>query len=465
MAKQKVDEIPSGLHARMPKSLSDAASRGQGYRDISQHHDSGLLDEMLDADVQGDLHTPVPATKSASDFLWDPTQDQSGPSADDPLATEADGDGQYAQREPQLACEEDEGMPRLSSSDVKMRVNALLNLGYTPHKVQAYLVKLAEQMSFDRELSNDYLKTQAGVLGYAYLEPNHYMNSCTASYKKVQREGKLRAASVKQITACTGCTHYQKLAGVGKRCKLYKLPIVATSGDLDQVVTSLIGPMTASSRKAALVARANGEPLPGHQTQHTNRLASGAQNPTKAARTASAQAERSAIPVRTRWDAQAHREASNPLPAKRIKAALDQGTSLVSIFAAAKAKLGSAQARKSVTAFIHSLKGTGARINLASLDCGFLPRRLTASETIVGASKCAGCTHRNGMSCSLTGGTLLSFPGMERTGRRASSEETETNPMEELGLGSAPDPLVIEPKERGQVDEVILDAQPQLYLD
>jgi hypothetical protein len=41
--------------------------------------------------------------------------------------------------------------------------------------------------------------------------------------------------------------------------------------------------------------------------------------------------------------------------------------------------------------------------------------KLGARNAIIGAEKCGSCNFRNGMHCGLTGGTLLSFPGMSQT--------------------------------------------------
>jgi hypothetical protein len=62
-------------------------------------------------------------------------------------------------------------------------------------------------------------------------------------------------------------------------------------------------------------------------------------------------------------------------------------------------------------------------VDISKLDCKFLKGKLAGGNPIVGSERCAGCTKRCGMHCGLTGGTLLSFPGMDKvpTGKRASS--------------------------------------------
>ena len=50
-----------------------------------------------------------------------------------------------------------------------------------------------------------------------------------------------------------------------------------------------------------------------------------------------------------------------------------------------------------------------------------MKNRLASSETILGKEKCASCGFRNSMHCGLTGGTLLSFPGMEKVSAKTAS--------------------------------------------
>jgi hypothetical protein len=92
-----------------------------------------------------------------------------------------------------------------------------------------------------------------------------------------------------------------------------------------------------------------------------------------------------------------------------------KGHSLEKIYKSATAKFGSAQASKAVKEFVASLKHKPIKVALSQIDCKFLKNKLADHNPIIGAPKCASCTYRNGMHCSLTGGTLLSFPNMDKT--------------------------------------------------
>ena len=114
---------------------------------------------------------------------------------------------------------------------------------------------------------------------------------------------------------------------------------------------------------------------------------------------------------------------------KNVQASLEAGKTLQEVYVASKQARGSAATERVVRTYLDGLKKTGARINLAAVDCSLLKHRLTASESIIGKSKCATCTHRcAGMHCGFTGGTLLSFPGMDRVGGKRASLQQATAP-------------------------------------
>jgi hypothetical protein len=94
------------------------------------------------------------------------------------------------------------------------------------------------------------------------------------------------------------------------------------------------------------------------------------------------------------------------------------GHSVEKIFKAASAKYGSAQASKAIRDWAQNLKNTNTKIALSQIDCTTLKKmgvKLSSQNAIIGAEKCGSCSYRNGMHCGLTGGTLLSYPGMNQT--------------------------------------------------
>jgi hypothetical protein len=111
----------------------------------------------------------------------------------------------------------------------------------------------------------------------------------------------------------------------------------------------------------------------------------------------------------------AHRASKPELDASVIERYHKKGHSLEKIYKQAANKFGTAQASKAVKEFVASLKRKPIKVALSQIDCRFLKNKLADHNPIIGASKCGSCTYRNGMHCGLTGGTLLSFPGMDKT--------------------------------------------------
>jgi hypothetical protein len=116
------------------------------------------------------------------------------------------------------------------------------------------------------------------------------------------------------------------------------------------------------------------------------------------------------------------------------------------IYKAASAKVGSVQASKAIREWAQNLKNTNTKIALSQIDCTTLKKmgvKLGAQNAIVGAAKCGDCNYRNGMHCGLTGGTLLSFPGMNQVASKkkvsADAPEDGRSILKEFDLmGSAP---------------------------
>ena len=305
------------------------------------------------------------------------------------------------------------GMSTLSDSEVKMRIAALLHLGHTPIVITAYLKKLAEQQLFNREVSAEFLKDQSGLMGFSYLEPNHFnQKSCTASLKHIKQYGRIKAASVKRIAACEGCENCKKDSEGECKCAAYGLPIVGTQKELQSVVARLTG---GTSKKASLVQKHNAEsdPRPGHVVIALDRS-----NERDATLTTAG------IGSIQKFDVQAARDAAGNFSPKAVKASIDGGKTLTEVYKESKKVYGSDRTERVVRTYLDNLKKTGSRINLAAIDCSLLKGRLTASETIMGKEKCAECTLRNGMHCAHTGGTLLSYPGMEKLSSKRASMAT-----------------------------------------
>lgn len=322
---------------------------------------------------------------------------------------------------------------RVSHLDIKRRISTQLTLGWAPRQVTAALDKLAEQVIFDRQMADEYLKDQSGLEGLAYIEPNHFNQSCVASLKHIQHHGKLKSASVKRIAACKGCTHCKPDHQGGCKCAAYGLPIVGNAQDLQRVVAGLT---KGTAKKSHLVARHNGGEItttPGHsvavvagRTEHE---------------TASKLAGHGTL---TKFEPAALKLASSDFNPKVVKASIAGGKTLSNVYAEAKKAHGSHKTELVIKAYLNGLKHSNERINTAAVDCSLLRKRLTASETLIGKSKCASCSYRQQMHCGYTGGTLLSYPGLGTGGAKRASRKDPEAPdgndiMAELGLTQDPE--------------------------
>lgn len=377
---------------------SDAGlQRGQDIKAISNAEDDGLLAELAPGEHNQASHSGIVASRED----WHD-------SAAKPFTREDSITNDLLKD----ASEQSGGRAPLTASAVNMRVAALLHLGQTPKQVTAYLNKLAERAVFDRSASDEFLKGQAGLMGYAYIEPNHFNKSCVASLRHIKQNGQLRAASVKRIAACSGCENCKSDHDGGCKCAAYGLPIVSNEKGLMQVVAKLT--RSPQPKRAALVASHNQEQmaLPGRAVVATS-------DPVRNTKATVAGAG-----TLTKFDAAKARENLSTLTPKAVQAALEGGRTLTEVYTATKKAHGSAKTERVVRAYLDGLKKTGARINLAAIDCTLLKKRLTASETIIGKKACASCTHRcAGMHCGFTGGTLLSFPGMESVGTKRAAAQ------------------------------------------
>jgi hypothetical protein len=311
-------------------------------------------------------------------------------------------------------------MDAVTDAEIENRVKFLLSLGHSPNRVASYVKKLAGEVRVQRDalkvpasqsntaetaamaenVDADYWEpNKFEMLGSAYIEPNFFMNKCTASFDKIKKEGHLHALSVKKIAACEGCQYHN----CGS-CNLYNRPIVASASELKTVVLAALdqkGIKVTTTLKAALTQLRNG----GEKTTQALPYNRNTEKYT----------------IRTAGDKQAlvHKEAS----VEEIGKMVQTGIPIKEVYKTAAAQYGKVSAISAIKRYIAGLRQSKAKIVLAALDCSLLKNKLATGNAIVGESKCASCSYRNGMHCGLTGGTLLSFPGMNRASSKHISHE------------------------------------------
>jgi hypothetical protein len=344
----------------------------------------------------------------------------------------------------------------MTDEEVGSYINKLLNDGVTPKDVEAKLTKLAELQLFNRSFATDKLSNAAGIAGIAFLQPNAYMDSCPSTYERMSvKLGGVRAASVYQVKACVDCTYFQK-EGNAKRCNLFQRPIIANSAELMPIINNLTASLVGKNaslaeKKAALVRIANHEsdrPSVGIKQASQSSEASFKRNDQK-------------VSIRTSPQEKVSKVASAAFTVKTAHAMHQAGKDLNTIFATATKKVGAVEAKLVVRSFIAGLKGTKTRIALSQIDCTQLKSKLGSSNGILGADKCASCTYRSGMHCGLTGGTLLTYPGMQnaRTNHHiaAGAPEDGLGMMKEFDMMDSIQPGDIEMKKPDFVDVELKD--------
>src|SRR5271157_4228577 len=275
--------------------LADAKKSGDDWMDRAHAEvDTDFEDEIAES---ASRHTPVPPSKSAAhtyeNRIADKEKAQPRVNAvkadwrkdarrDNDAYKNEYGDNDQLMNEVCMTLDEAgrEGDLKENSADKKAisdekvfkYVRDLLNQGVSPSKVAAKLEKLAELELFNHQSATDYLQRNAGLMGLAYLEPNTYMdknsptyehtassNDCVKQKKAWDNAGiKPQAHSVKQVSACNGCTYFKRTAS-DKTCTLYGLPVVASAEELSQIVNHLTPGVPNNRKHAALVQIANGE--------------------------------------------------------------------------------------------------------------------------------------------------------------------------------------------------------------
>ena len=186
-----------------------------------------------------------------------------------------------------------------------------------------------------------------------------------------------RAKSVKQISACAGCTYFTK-NGCEKTCNLYHLPVVGSTGELTKVINRMTAGVPAVSKKAALVQIANqvGEHV---QTRKT------ASSEAPFVHQASYTHERQKGFVEP-----------NHFSGVQVQKLHTAGHSLKAIASSAEKKFGALETSKAVREFIASLRKEKGKIIMAKVDADYLKKIGIHNEAIVGAAKCASCKSHNG---------------------------------------------------------------------
>ena len=290
----------------------------------------------------------------------------------------------------------------VTDSQIKKYIVTLLEQGVPPAKIASRLVRLADNANvFNRQISYEYMNQIGTHPGMDYLEPNHYMDANPGS---LERDIPISLSSSKEpLTACLDCSHFGHHIG-GKDCKAGKTKMASVAPEVNSIINRLTAGVPKEQKEAALGRIAQ------RLLEYKQKKASKSDMYTRAADQNFS--VRNIEAVRSKHEKTA--STSLTVNASTIENLHKQGHSLEKIYSAATRKVGSVQAGAAVKQFVANLKKNGTKIALSQIDCRFLKQKLGVNNAIVGASKCGSCTFRQGMHCGLTGGTLLSFPGMDK---------------------------------------------------
>ena len=291
----------------------------------------------------------------------------------------------------------------VSDAQVFKYVRDLLNQGASPAKVAQQLQKLAEIELFNHQSATDYLQRNAGLLGLAYLEPNTYMDKNSPTYERkasgsadcVQQKRawdskgiKPQAKSVKQVSACSGCTYMEK-NGSTKTCSLYGLPLVANVEELTQIVNHLTAGVPQKHKHAALVQIANGA-----GKGLAKAAASYAYDDTMIVKTADAKVSNQN--KRANYEFKDEREASLKFSSEHVEKLHQKGASLEQIYKWGEEKFGSVDVSFAFRGFVQGLKkNASGKIEIASKDLSFLNRIGIRNAAFEGKEKCASCNYHH----------------------------------------------------------------------
>jgi hypothetical protein len=357
-----LDQILSDLAPNPSEvGLKSEISRGEEFENISQsEEDAAFVNELAPrvASVAADWRQKAQASFSNGGLLEEAALRSVGSKAAGEVEKTA-----------------------LTNDQVKRFISDRLHMGRRPSQVADDLEKLSDLHVFEKGLASDVLSDMSGVVGYTYLEPNHFHDTCQASLERISREGKVIAKSVKRIAACSSCT-----GCVGGSCSVYKLPIIASKGDLKELVEKEASKIGKSASKKTMAELHDWTPEAKSVTSYSHA-------------TQIAGFEHIA------------REAEKTITKEHIAAQVE-ASPLVQVFSTAAETFGKVAAKRAVNGYLNSLKTSKAKVSIDNVDCRLLVGKLSSGNAIVGSKKCPECVYRNCMSCGLTGGTLISFPGM-----------------------------------------------------
>lgn len=409
--------------------LSKPKQIGDQFKDMSKAE----ADDTFLNEIGGNSeHTIVPSARAASGAREPhPVKDsiKNDSALNDAFKTVAEVEGHNE-------------LDAITQSEAENRISYLLSLGHKPSRVAGYMEKLAELQLFDKKTTAEFLESQAGQNGMAYIEPNFYMNSCDASFNEIQKNGKLNTLSVKKVAACKGCSHYKS-----GNCGLYCRPVVASAAELKKVAGDAVrskGIKTASLKSALKMMH---EGTDSHQAKLPSR---------------------SNLPVAVRTAGDKATIVRKEASAAELGKMLTSGIPVKDVYKTAAAQYGKVSAQAALKNYIAGLRKEKAKIVLAALDCSFLKGKLAASNAIVGEKKCASCSYRNGMSCGLTGGTLLSFPGMNKASSKKISHEGVKDGQQvlfEWELLDKPEDTEIEYREEETPEETNIELRTTSKID
>jgi len=208
---------------------------------------------------------------------------------------------------------------------------------------------------------------------------------CVAQKQAFDKEGiKVRAASVKQVAACSGCAYFKKDA-TGKTCNLYHLPVVANTQELTQIVNHLTPGVPEKRKHAALVVLANGDErrvAPVKFGDQTNLI-----------KTADARVKNQQKRAASLFSDE--RETKQHFSSEHVGKMHDKGASLEQIYKWASGKFGDVDTSLAFRGFVQNLKKDAkGKIVVASADLKFMNSIGIRNEAYAGAAKCASCpTH------------------------------------------------------------------------
>lgn len=274
-----------------------------------------------------------------------------------------------------VTCEQEIKKREMSDEEVAGYVKKLLTDGMTAKDAESKLTKMAELQLFNKSFAYDKLDQASSQAGIDFMKPNTYMENAPATYER--QPVKLGSAQPATQYSFTG------VQDLKTRDQVHRW----AGAMIDQARRENARPKVQIKQ----AAEASSDSRSGFA--RVDQQTAIRSNSTKVAKTAAPMTFTAADALKLH----------------------NTGMDLSSIYRQASMKVGSANADHAMRQFIAGLKGTKTRVALTQIDCTLLPQKLGSSNGIIGAKKCATCTYRSGMSCGLTGGTLLTYPGMKTT--------------------------------------------------